>query len=32
MDKGKIIEEGTHLELLKLNGEYSKLYNMQFKD
>lgn len=32
MDKGKIIEEGTHSELLKMSGEYSKLYNMQFKD
>ena len=29
---GRIIEQGTHEELLDLNGEYSKLYKMQFKD
>lgn len=27
---GDVIEQGTHLELMKLNGEYSKLYNSQF--
>jgi len=27
---GRIIEEGKHEELIALNGEYSKLYNMQF--
>ena len=27
---GNIIERGNHNELLKLNGEYSKLYNAQF--
>lgn len=31
MDKGKIVEEGTHKELLALNGYYTKLYEMQFK-
>ncbi len=30
MDKGKIIEQGTHKHLLELNGCYSKLYNSQF--
>ncbi len=30
MDKGKIIEQGTHKQLLGLNGCYSKLYNSQF--
>lgn len=30
MDKGKIIEQGTHKQLLELNGCYSKLYNSQF--
>lgn len=32
MDAGRIIEAGTHVELLALNGYYAKLYNMQFKD
>lgn len=27
---GKIVEEGTHQELIKQNGEYNKLYEMQF--
>lgn len=31
MDKGKIVEEGTHDELLALNGYYTRLYEMQFK-
>lgn len=32
MKSGKIVETGTHEELLKLNGEYKKLYQLQFKD
>ncbi len=32
MDEGKIIETGTHEELLKQKGIYSNLYDMQFKD
>lgn len=32
MDKGKIMEEGKHEELLKRNGRYAELYHMQFKD
>ncbi len=32
LDKGKIIEEGSHKELVKLNGLYNHLYKMQFKD
>ena len=28
-DKGKIIEEGTHKELIQLNGKYAKLFKMQ---
>ncbi len=29
LDKGRIIEEGTHNELLRLNGIYSDLWNVQ---
>jgi ATP-binding cassette, subfamily B, bacterial MsbA len=31
LEKGNIIERGTHSELLELRGLYHKLYNMQFK-
>jgi ABC-type multidrug transport system fused ATPase/permease subunit len=31
MDKGKIIEEGTHEELLKKNGIYAELFELQAK-
>ncbi len=31
MEKGEIVEEGTHAELLALNGYYTRLYEMQFK-
>lgn len=30
LDKGHIIEQGSHNELLKQNGAYRKLYDMQF--
>jgi ABC-type multidrug transport system fused ATPase/permease subunit len=29
MDHGKIIENGTHNELLKIKGEYAKAFNIQ---
>ena len=32
MDKGQIIESGTHSELLANAGHYAKLYQMQFQD
>jgi ATP-binding cassette subfamily B protein len=32
MDKGNIIETGTHKDLLEQNGFYAKLYNAQFED
>ena len=32
IDRGRIIEQGKHDELLKLNGLYHKLYMMQFKN
>ncbi len=30
--EGKIVEEGSHEELLKLNGFYSTLYNLQYNN
>lgn len=30
LDEGRIVERGTHEELLKLEGRYSYLYNIQF--
>ncbi len=32
MDKGKIVEKGTHQELLRQRGTYFQLYTMQFAD
>ncbi len=32
MDKGRIIEQGRHDELLARNGAYARLHNLQFKD
>ncbi len=32
MEAGRIVEAGTHDELLKGNGIYTRLYNMQFAD
>lgn len=31
IDKGEIVEEGNHLQLLKKKGYYKKLYDYQFK-
>jgi ATP-binding cassette subfamily B protein len=32
LQHGQIIEKGNHDELIKLDGEYAKLYNSQFAD
>jgi subfamily B ATP-binding cassette protein MsbA len=32
MDRGRIVEEGTHGELLDLGGLYARLYQRQFRD
>jgi len=32
LHKGKVREEGTHKELLALNGIYARLYKLQYKD
>jgi ATP-binding cassette subfamily B protein len=31
MDRGQIVERGTHAELLQLNGLYARLYETQFR-
>ena len=31
LDQGNIVEKGSHDELLKMKGEYYKLYETQFK-
>lgn len=32
LDKGQVVEVGTHTELLKLGGHYANLYSMQFSE
>ena len=32
IDHGKIIEQGTHEELMDLGGTYKNLYSLQFRD
>ena len=32
ISQGKIAEQGSHDELMRLNGEYAKLYRLQFRE
>ena len=32
MDKGRLVERGTHAELLAQGGLYAQLYNTQFRE
>jgi subfamily B ATP-binding cassette protein MsbA len=32
MDQGRIVQQGSHQELLEAGGVYRKLYDMQFRD
>ena len=29
MENGKVVEEGSHIELIKKNGKYAELFNIQ---
>ena len=32
LEKGQLIESGTHDELLKINGRYARFYSQQFRN
>ena len=29
LEKGRLVEEGTHTELIKINGSYAQMYKKQ---
>jgi ATP-binding cassette subfamily B protein len=31
-DKGRVVEDGSHDQLLRLGGQYARLWNRQFSD
>ena len=31
MNEGEIVEQGNHQELLNLNGQYKKIYDLQLR-
>ncbi|MFE7064453.1 ABC transporter ATP-binding protein [Sutcliffiella sp. NPDC057660] len=32
LDEGKVVERGTHEELIQMNGPYRRIYDIQYKD
>ena len=32
LDRGRVVEEGTHAQLLEKGGRYADLYRLQFKE